>query len=225
MTQLELLNRIKSEIYQFPQVAKYFFKNPVRYFDNSTSMDWVQLLLITFIAESVIGLVYSLGTLSLGGVIGSIVFDPIKVLVVIALISFVVWLIFDKLGLQRIQFISIYRVIALAEIIVSVYLVLPMVVLFHLKSFYGFFIFSIAGILAKAYFVMRGFDKQLQIKTKTAGAIVGGFLVLFLAPLISDFLDSYKDYEQKRQFEKNYELQTEDAIKEIEKDLGVKLDK
>lgn len=215
----DVLNQIKLYLNQFPDFMKGLLQNPFGHVDRDTSMDWIKALLYGFLVEAITNTAYSIAILNFGGIAGSLIFSPVQTLIIIAFISFLVWFALDRVGF-KIDYLAIFKVIIIAEMLISILALPIMITLAYVKSVDLIYIASALLILAKSYIVYRGFTKQLQMADKRAFAIVGIFTVIFLAPLISNFFDGYSVRSRIRDNKKLHEIQMEQSIEELEKELG-----
>lgn len=216
----DVINLIKEYLNEFPNFLKSFLKKPISYIDNEPNMDWIKVLLYGFLVEAITNTAYSIGVLHISGIAASLIFSPIQTLIVIAFLSFIVWFILDRIGFSQIQFLSIFKIIVFSEIIISVFAMPIMIVLAHIKSLDLIYIMSALIILGKSYLVYRGFTGQLQLANKRALMIVGVFTVFFIAPVISNFFDGFSMRQQIRDNQRLHEIQMEQSIEELEKELG-----
>lgn len=216
----DVLNQIKIYLNEFPKFLKDLLQNPMEYIDNDVYMDWLKLLLFGYIIEAATNTAYSIMILNFSGIAGSLIFSPIQTLVVIAFLSFIIWFILDRAGFSKLNYISIFKLLVFAEMLVSIAAVPILVVLAYLKSVDLIYIASALLILAKSYLVYRGFNKQFQLAERRALAIVGIITVILLAPVISGFFDGYSMRKNIRDSKKLQEIQMEESIEELEKELG-----
>ncbi|MES2768827.1 MAG: hypothetical protein V4596_06735 [Bdellovibrionota bacterium] len=216
----DIMNDIKIYLNEFPQFLKRLLKDPFGHIDREVSMDWIKIVLFGFLVEAGTSTLYSIAILNLSGITSSLIFSPIQTLMVIAFISFLVWFILDRIGFSQITFLSIFKVIVIAEMLISIVALPIMIALAYVKSVDFIYITAALLILAKSYLVYRGFSKQFQLSDKRALGIVGAFTVILLAPIISDFFDGYSMRRDVRDKQKLHEIQMEQSIEELEKELG-----
>lgn len=216
----EILNQIKLYLNEFPHFMKGLLKDPFGHVDREVSMDLIKAVLFSFLVEALTNTLYTIAILNIGGIATSLIFSPVQVLVIIAFISFLIWFVLDKAGFARVDFLAIFKVIVIAEMLISIVALPIMIALAYIKSVDLIYIASALLILAKAYIVYRGFTKQLQLSDKRAFSIVGVFTVIFLAPIVTSFFDGYSMRKQIRDNKKLHEMQMEQSIEELEKELG-----
>ncbi len=216
----DIMNDIKIYLNEFPQFMKRLLKDPFGHIDREVSMDWIKIILFGFLVEAGTSTLYSVAILNLSGITSSLIFSPIQTLMVIAFISFLVWFILDRIGFSQITFLSIFKVIVIAEMLISIVALPIMIALAYVKSVDLIYITAALLILAKSYLVHRAFSKQFQLSDKRALGIVGAFTVILLAPIISDFFDGYSMRRDVRDKQKLHEIQMEQSIEELEKELG-----
>lgn len=216
----DIMNDIKLYLNQFPEFVKRLLKDPFAHVDREVSMDWIKIILFGFLVEAATGTLYSIAILNISGIAGSLIFSPIQTLMVIGFISFLVWFVLDRIGFSQITFLSIFKLIVIAEMLTSIVGLPIMIILAYIKSVDLIYITAALLILAKSYLVYRGFSKQFQIADRRALGIVGVFTVILLAPIISDFFDGYSMRRNVRDKQKLHEIQMEQSIEELEKELG-----
>lgn len=215
----DVINQIKIYLNEFPQFFKSLVKHPFDHIDREIPMDWIKILLFGFLIEAGTNTLYSVAILNFAGIGGSLIFSPIQILMVIAFVSFLIWFVLDRIGFQ-VPMLAIFRIIVIAEMLTSILAAPIMIALAYIKSVDLIYIAQALIILAKAYLVYRGFSRQLQLSNKRAFSIVGVFTVILLAPIISDFFDGYSMRKQFRANQKLHEIQMEQSIEELEKELG-----
>lgn len=216
----DVMNQIKAYLNEFPNFFKNLLKDPAGHIDRDVSMDWIKVILYGFLIEAGTNTAYSIAILNFGGIGGSLIFSPVQTLIVIGFMSFITWFFLDRVGFSQVNFLSIFKIIVVAEMLVSILALPIMIVLAYTKSVDLIYITSALLIVAKAYIVYRSFTRQLQMADKRALTIVGVFAVIFLAPVISSFFDGYSMRSKIRDNKKLHEIQMEQSIEELEKELG-----
>lgn len=216
----DVMNLIKIYLNEFPQFLKNLLRDPMGPIDREVSMDWTKIILYGFLIEAATNTLYSLAILNISGIAGSLIFSPVQTLMVIGFVSFLIWFILDRIGFTQTTMLAIFRVIVIAEMLTSIIAVPIMTALAYVKSLDLIYIASATLIVAKAYLVYRAFSKQFQISNKRAFSIVGIFTLILLAPIVSDFFDGYSIRKQVRDTKKLHEIQMEQSIDELEKELG-----
>lgn len=216
----DVMNQIKAYLNEFPEFVKKLLKDPFAHVDREVHMDWIKIILFAFLVEAGTGTLFSIAILNLSGIASSLIFSPIQTLVVIGFLSFLVWFILDRIGFSQVTFQSIFKLIVMVEMIMS-FVALPIVIVMaYIKSVDLIYLTSAALILAKAYLIYRGFSKQFQLSEKRALTIVGIFTLIFIAPVISDFFSGFSMRREIRDRQKLHEIQMEQSIEELEKELG-----
>lgn len=216
----DVMNQIKIYLNEFPNFVKGLLKDPFAHIDREVSMDWIKIILFGFLVEAGTGTLYSIAILNISGIAGSLIFAPIQTLMVIGFLSFLVWFILDRMGFSQISFLSIFKVIVIAEMLISIVVLPIMIVLAYVKSLDLIYITAALLILAKSYLVYRAFTKQFHLSEKRALTIVGIFTLIFIAPVISDFFNGFSMRRDVRDRQKLHEIQMEQSIEELEKELG-----
>ncbi len=216
----EVLNQIKLYLNEFPHFMKGLLKDPFGHVDRDVPMEWVKVVLYGYLVEALTNTLYTVAILNLGGIASSLIFSPVQTLVIIGFVSFLVWFVLDKAGFAQVQFLSIFKIIVIAEMLISLVALPVMVALAYIKSVDLIYVVSILLILAKATLVYRGFTRQLMMADKRAFSIVGIFTVIFMAPLLMSFFEGYSVRKQIRDNKKLHEMQMEQSIEELEKELG-----
>lgn len=216
----DVMNQLKVYLNQFPDFVKGLLKDPFAHIDREPVMDWMKIILFGFLVEAATGTLYSIAILNVSGIAGSLIFAPIQTLMVIGFVSFIVWFVLDRMGFSQITFLSIFKLIVISEMLISIVGLPVMIVLAHIKSLDLIYIASALIILAKSYLVYRGFTKQFQIADRKTLTIVGIFTVILLAPIISDFINGFSMRRDVRDRQKLHEIQMEQSIEELEKELG-----
>lgn len=216
----DVMNLIKIYLNEFPQFFKSLLKNPFGPIDREIPMDWTKIILYGFLIEAGTNTLYSLAILNISGIAGSLIFSPVQTLMVIGFISFLIWFALDRVGFTQSSVLAIFRVIVIAEMLTSIVAVPIMIVLAYVKSLDLIYAASAALILAKAYLVFRAFSRQFQLSNKRAFLIVGLFTIILLAPIASDFFDGFSMRKQVRATQKLHQIQMEQSIDELEKELG-----
>lgn len=216
----DIMNDIKVYLNEFPSFLKNLLKNPLGHVEREVHMDLLKTILFGFLIEAGTNTLYSIAILNISGIASSLIFSPIQTMMVIAFVSFLVWFILDRIGFSQITFLSVFKLIVIAEMLTSIVAVPVMVALAYVKSVDLIYIASALLILVKAFLVYRGFSKQFQLSDKRAFTIVGIFTVIFLAPIISDFFDGFSMRREVRDRQKLHEIQMEQSIEELEKELG-----
>lgn len=216
----DVMNQIKIYLNEFPNFVKGLLKDPFGHIDREVHMDWIKIILFGFLVEAGTNTLFSIAILNISGIATSLIFSPIQTLMVIGFVSFLVWFILDRIGFSQITFLSIFKLIVIAEMLMS-FVALPVVIaMAYIKSVDLIYLTSAALILAKAYLVYRGFSKQFQLSEKRALTIVGIFTLIFIAPVISDFFNGFSTRRDIRDRQKLHEIQMEQSIEELEKELG-----
>jgi hypothetical protein len=215
----DVMNLIKIYLNEFPQFFKNLLRNPFVFVDREVPMDWTKIILYGFLIEAGTNTLYSLAILNISGIAGSLIFSPIQTLMVIGFISFLIWFVLDRIGFTQ-SVLAIFRVIVVAEMLTSIIAVPVMIALAYIKSLDLIYIASALWVLAKAYLVFRALSRQFQLSNKRAFSIVGIFTIIFLAPIVSDFFDGFSMRKQVRATEKLQQIQMEQSIDELEKELG-----
>lgn len=225
MNEKEILNQIKFQLSQFPDFFKDITKNPMKYVRQDTRFDWVKITLFTFMVSAITSLIYTIGTLNFSGLVGAIIFTPMQTLIIIGFVSFILWLVFDKLGFVHIDYLRVFRLLALTQIIVSIYAVLPITLLFLLRSYTIFHFVAVVLIVAKAYLIYVGFDQQFNVAKKRAVLIVVIMAFVFAAPAVGDFFETYDTYQQQSELRRTFEIQNEQSADIIKQELEFNKDK
>jgi hypothetical protein len=215
----ELLNDIKMYLNEFPDFFKNLMRNPTEHIDREVHFDWVKILLYGFLVVAITNTTYSLAILNVSGIANSFIFSPIQTLMIIGIMSFLIWFVLDRAGFAH-SILSIFKLLVFSEMLMCIAAVPVLVVLAYVKSLDLIYIAQALIILGKAYLVFRGFNIQFQLSTKRAFAIVGIFTVFLLGPVISDFSDGYSIRKQVRDSKKLQDIQMEQSIDQLEKELG-----
>jgi hypothetical protein len=215
----DVMNQIKIYLNEFPDFFKNLLKNPTEYIDREVSFDWVKITLYGYLVTALTQTAFSLAILNIGGLADSIIFYPIQTLIVIGFISFLVWFVLDRAGFSH-SILSIFKLLVFAQMLMGLAAVPIMVVLLYIKSLDLLYIAQALIVAGKAYLVYRGFNKQFQLSEKRAFAIVGIFTIFLLAPIISNFSDGYSMRKQVRNTKKLQDMQMEQSIDQLEKELG-----
>lgn len=219
MNEKDILNKIKFELTNFPAFLKDILKHPFNYISFEVPFDWIKILLFTFLVEAITGLIYTMGILHFSGLVSALIFNPIQTLIIISFVSFILWLLFDRLGFIQLEYIKVFKLLACIEIVISLYAVLPVTILFMLKSYIVYHAVAVVIILAKSYLLFVGFDKQFNLSKKRSLLIVGVLTLLFVIPAIGDFRESYNNYQQRSKVRKNFESQNEQSADIIKQEL------
>lgn len=219
MNQKELLERLKTDIYNFPEFLKSLIKKPLKYVDTSYPCDWILIVLYCYLVEALTQVIFSVFLLNFSGILGSLIFGPMQMLVILGFLSFVLWLVFDKLGFSRITVLDIFKSLAFIEMIVSLFVLPVLIVASYIPLFELPYLLESLIIAAKAFLLYRVLSRQFGISNQKSMGVSIGIAVLFLIPTISGFIENYEDHLSARNKAQYNEQMMEDSIKAIEEEF------
>jgi hypothetical protein len=215
----DVMNQIKIYMNEFPDFFKNLLRNPTDHIDREVAFDWLKTVLYGYLVIALSQTAFSIAVLNLGGLADSIIFYPIQALIVIGFMSFLIWFVLDRAGISR-SILSIFKLLVFAQMLMGLAAVPIMVTLAYVKSLDLIYIAQALIVLGKAYLVYRGFNKQFQLSQKRAFAVVGIFTIFLLGPIVSNFFDGYNIRKQVRDTKKLQDIQMEQSIDQLEKELG-----
>ncbi len=216
----DLINQFKLSLSEFPTFLKGLLKRPMDYIDREPDLDLVKVCLYIFLIEAITNIAATVFALRFSGILTSLIFSPVQVLLIVAFISLVIWFVLDKLGYSQLTFLQVFKVFAIAQMLMSIVATPVWIVLGYVRSADLNFIASILIILGTSYLIYRGLIRQLVIPQKRAAVIVGILTFIFLAPQLTSFFSGYSVRRQVRDKQKIHEIQMEQSIEELEKELG-----
>src|SRR5690606_32377003 len=117
------------------------------------NMDLVKVLLYGFLIEAITNTIYSISILNISGIATSLIFSPIQTMMIVAFVSFLIWFALDRIGFNETTFLHIFRILVVAEIIVSIIATPVMITSAYVKSVDFIYLASMAIIIGKAYLI------------------------------------------------------------------------
>ncbi len=217
-----IISLLKGIFFENFFLLKRVVKAPFNYIDYQQPISLKQILVFVFLVEAFCATLFNVFTLHMrsANLITGLIYAPIQVLVFIAFLSFILSFIFERFELSNATFLQIFKLLGFAEIIGLVFSLPFLIVFYYIKFLDLFYLLSILILLAKAYLVFRGLDRQIQLKRNINLSLVAAATIILVLPALSSYRQSYQIRKIKESAQKLHEKQMEKSISELEKELG-----